>query len=619
MAVMLDREGSLSASAAGPRSDARGTASITAILVVLVATCALLGPAPASAQQPGAKASPTPNVVGGRIPTPGSWPYAALLDVVTRRAVFQCAGSLISARWVLTAAHCLQGAVLVDVWVGNPRPDPAAPEFTSTTFVAHPSFDPRTKANDVGLVRLPAAAPDAQARLPRPSDAVMWAPGTRALAAGWGNTGAGLSPDLLEVELPIEADAACGPLAPKIVPVFDTATMLCAGGEPGRDTCQGDSGGPLAVSDGAVGMVVGATSFGDGCGIGVPGGYARVGADPLNAWIRSIVPQAEIDVVPDAAAPGEVATLSARTANPSGPYDSIMWDLDGDGNFGDASGETAQRVVAEGANRVAVRATDSRGNDERRTIVFSAQRTPLSISLVHDVREGEPLTIRLSKEGPAAATARRGSGDVVATITPLTAQPSSDFPQGQFATNIAPTAIAGSITIPTADDAVPEPTETFQIDISSTSPSLSLTPPTQAVISILDNDQAAGAHTAARAARPLSVAVRGVRLFRSRGRVRYGFRFRASAAGTLRWRLERGTKRRRAVHAWRTARIRAAGERLISARFPRRELSRLRRARRARYELAVRFTTPAGARADKRTSWLLRYPSRRTPRRRAAR
>ena len=64
---------------------------------------------------------------------------------------------------------------------------------------------------------------------------------------------------------------------------------LCAYA-PDTDTCQGDSGGPLAIKQGNRYVLLGVTSYGEGCApsSGLAGVYARV--QGFLPWIKGIVP-----------------------------------------------------------------------------------------------------------------------------------------------------------------------------------------------------------------------------------------------------------------------------------------------------------------------------------------
>jgi hypothetical protein len=112
--------------------------------------------------------------------------------------------------------------------------------------------------------------------------------------------------------------------------------------------------------------LVGVTSWGTNpCGQpSIPGVYARVGAPALNTWVRSYVPTAAVAVSPAIPEPGEQVDLSATVA-PGGQAGSptLAWDLDDDGAFDDAPGETASTTfVSAGIRDVRVQATFSDGD-----------------------------------------------------------------------------------------------------------------------------------------------------------------------------------------------------------------------------------------------------------------
>ncbi|KAG9405046.1 hypothetical protein AC1031_004147 [Aphanomyces cochlioides] len=100
--------------------------------------------------------------------------------------------------------------------------------------------------------------------------------GTPTVVRGWGTTSSGGSqPDvLLEVGVNALDNAKCAKLLTGYT-VDDT--MLCAGGEQGKDSCQGDSGGPLTVEQNGSEKLVGVVSWGIGCAeANKPGVYGRV-------------------------------------------------------------------------------------------------------------------------------------------------------------------------------------------------------------------------------------------------------------------------------------------------------------------------------------------------------
>jgi hypothetical protein len=240
--------------------------------------------------------TPEQRIVGGQEADPGEWPWQVALVQKGEDAYFGqfCGGSLLSAGWVLTAAHCVEDTVAseVDVIAGIHdlrTPDPDYQRVAVSTIAVHPEWDPNTYDNDIALLKLnssilprPASGsvlPIAFANLV-PANAGSLA-GQTATVTGWGNRAAQPDPGgsdfpdrLHEVQVPIITNADCQAGYPSL-----TANMLCAGfDEGGKDSCQGDSGGPLVIpASGNNWQQAGIVSYGDGCAKpGKPGVYTRV-------------------------------------------------------------------------------------------------------------------------------------------------------------------------------------------------------------------------------------------------------------------------------------------------------------------------------------------------------
>lgn len=393
-------------------------------------------------------------IVGGEPATTTALPFTVGLDLQLRdgkRAV--CAGSLIAARWVLTAAHCLVEDPIdparSTVVIGATNLD-AATADQRYGFAEHRALKQYATGNggyDVGLVKLDRPASARQVRLARPkADAGLLRAGRAAITAGWGLTedkldGGRLSTDQLRrVALTLYSDSQCAngfAAAGQPASGLDFTTEICALA-PNRDACNGDSGGPLVVTD-AVGqpVLIGAVSFGipgspeagvdRSCNEGPPGVYARVGANPLNDLVRAVVPQVEIDANVSVPVPGETVTLTARPrapgqTGPFGGYDALVWDVDGDGTFTEALGERKVRVPAapRGARIVSVRATTTAGDAETRTVVLvSKTRSAVSFARASaKVRRGRSVRLKVNRIGSGAGAFRvRVSGRGVTATT----------------------------------------------------------------------------------------------------------------------------------------------------------------------------------------------------------
>lgn len=299
----------------------------TLIRILFISIIALLAFPVQSAER-------TTRIVGGTEVPDLRYPWVASIYFRTEGDNFspKCGGTLISDRWILSAAHCFSdGTTQIDsndvaflVGALDLRSEDGIFDIVSRIIV-HPGYqpqnfqvrDPRRYRNDIALLELAVPLSITPITIPSLANPVPEY-GERATVAGWGATSQGGSSSALlqEVDLPIVDHNACLPFYDFLI---DQPIMVCAGGSQlgGRDSCQGDSGGPLFVPRGNRFVQAGIVSFGDGCAQpGIPGVYTRVAAyfDWISSFVGSprVYSGADDDDVIAVADPVEVLTANSR-------------------------------------------------------------------------------------------------------------------------------------------------------------------------------------------------------------------------------------------------------------------------------------------------------------------
>jgi len=232
-------------------------------------------------------------IVGGHEAAENEWPWQVALFIDD---AWFCGGSLISDEYVMTAAHCADGASYFDIMAGahNVRAssEPHRVEITSYEGFTHPDWDSDTLEGDIALVRLPEKIEFNDyirpACLPPAEDADNGYVGELTTPVGWGknaDSAGGITPTLQMVEdLPVIDNPTCNSYYGII---YDG--IMCIDSSDGKGVCNGDSGGSLNMRQEAQNKwtQVGVASFvsSSGCESGDPHGFTRVAY--FGQWIES--------------------------------------------------------------------------------------------------------------------------------------------------------------------------------------------------------------------------------------------------------------------------------------------------------------------------------------------
>ncbi|KAM7412443.1 hypothetical protein PAMA_020026 [Pampus argenteus] len=228
-------------------------------------------------------------IVGGVLEKLGGSPWQVLI----RRSDGYgfCGGTLVSDRWVVSAAHCFDETA-DHITIGDydkQRMDPGEQLIKIQQVVVHPHFHSFTFDSDIALLYLarpivrgptaiPACLPDIYL------SKYLLKENNHGTVTGWGTTHyLGRSSRFLrKVALPVVSYRDCTMSTEQVI----TDNMFCAGYlEASIDACSGDSGGPFVVNYRGTWFLTGVVSWGEKCAArGKYGVYTRLGN--FLSWIR---------------------------------------------------------------------------------------------------------------------------------------------------------------------------------------------------------------------------------------------------------------------------------------------------------------------------------------------
>ncbi|CAK4146945.1 unnamed protein product [Aphanomyces euteiches] len=239
-------------------------------------------------------------IVGGKEAAVGKHLYTTSLRLTPGGTTY-CGGSLIAPNVILTAAHCtveLNGALKYAVIGTHTNGGTTSGETIAIKQqIVHPKYNLDSNTNDFAIYLLASNAKTA----PVPVSFDTVGVNVPVVVRGWGATQEGGSSPKVLLELTVNSlsNAQCANL---LKGYNVDSTMLCAGGQAGKDSCQGDSGGPLTIESSGSEKLVGVVSWGIGCAeANKPGVYGRISAakDFISPYLPKRVAAFEVDVVGD--------------------------------------------------------------------------------------------------------------------------------------------------------------------------------------------------------------------------------------------------------------------------------------------------------------------------------
>lgn len=236
-------------------------------------------------------------IVGGHLVSEGEIPWQVALIAHPSGHLF-CGGSILSSRWVITAAHCIveaPGPFIVragehDLFITEGTEQ----DHEVLEHHIHPRYNSSLSLYNHDIALLYLRTPISYSTTARPiclgprafTEALVQR-ASPATVSGWGRTRflGSMSGALQQVEVPFTSRSECISSSSARITRF----MFCAGyHSQAKDACQGDSGGPHANPHQDAWFLTGIVSWGEECAKeGRYGVYTRVSL--YYSWIKYVM------------------------------------------------------------------------------------------------------------------------------------------------------------------------------------------------------------------------------------------------------------------------------------------------------------------------------------------
>ncbi|XP_076334745.1 chymotrypsinogen A-like [Tachypleus tridentatus] len=233
----------------------------------------------------------TKRILGGETVEEDSYPWMVRLKAhLLNRPGYKinCGGTLISARYLVTAAHCVrEGKDIIPVLnlQGKIYKNETSTTLEFDKIISHPKFNSMTLANDIAVLRLKTPL-DQQGSICLSTSFDESKQDVTAVVLGWGKTeqGKGFSSTLRRGEVKIIKWKSCSKTWGGTI----GKEVLCAEGT-NQGICSGDSGGPLVLRKAGRWSLIGVSSFtgGRNCSKStMPNGFTRISY--FISWLKEV-------------------------------------------------------------------------------------------------------------------------------------------------------------------------------------------------------------------------------------------------------------------------------------------------------------------------------------------